>query len=279
MYVPMPCCAGNAVDERDRHAGHALDAARDNDVHRPRHHRLRGEVQRLLRGPALAVDRRLPERSPAASMPARRCARRSSPAGRSARRSRGSRPRPPRDLRRHARRPRRVTCAAKSAGCQPASLPPFRPPAVRTAATMYASGMRYTTATGRADLRGAEARARRTRRMEAFVKPQRRRRSPCARCALVSRARGVRAGARSASSRAIGSASDEPNSSSAPAISCWRRSRARASSSRAAPTSACARSTTYAVIAGRACARSRRAVSQARSSARITPGRTRSTAR
>src|SRR5665213_2677265 len=36
-----------------------------------------------------------------------------------------------------------ITRAARSAGCQPASLPPFRPPAVRTAATMYASGMRW----------------------------------------------------------------------------------------------------------------------------------------
>ena len=33
------------------------------------------------------------------------------------------------------------TCAARSAGCQPDSLPPLRPPRWRTAATMYASAM------------------------------------------------------------------------------------------------------------------------------------------
>src|SRR5665213_3854198 len=42
----------------DRDAAHAFDAARDHHVHRARHHRLRREVQRLLRGTALAVDRR-----------------------------------------------------------------------------------------------------------------------------------------------------------------------------------------------------------------------------
>ena len=38
-------------------ARHALDAARDHEILGARHHRLRGEVQRLLRRSALAVDR------------------------------------------------------------------------------------------------------------------------------------------------------------------------------------------------------------------------------
>src|SRR5688500_20112060 len=33
------------------------------------------------------------------------------------------------------------TCAARSAGCHPESRPPLRPPAVRAAATIYASDM------------------------------------------------------------------------------------------------------------------------------------------
>ena len=44
--------------EAHRHAGHALDAGGDDDVLRPAHHRLGGEMQRLLRGPALTVDAR-----------------------------------------------------------------------------------------------------------------------------------------------------------------------------------------------------------------------------
>ena len=40
-----------------RHPAHALDARRDDDVLGARHHRLRRELDRLLRGAALAVDR------------------------------------------------------------------------------------------------------------------------------------------------------------------------------------------------------------------------------
>ncbi len=39
-----------------RHAAHMLDARGDHHVLRARHHRLRGEVDRLLRAAALAVD-------------------------------------------------------------------------------------------------------------------------------------------------------------------------------------------------------------------------------
>src|SRR3546814_17006106 len=44
-------------DAARRHARHACDPAREHDILRARHHRLRGELDRLLRRTALAVDR------------------------------------------------------------------------------------------------------------------------------------------------------------------------------------------------------------------------------
>ena len=65
-----------------RHAGHAFDAGGDDHVLRAAHHRLGGEMDRLLRAAALAVDADRPERCPEASRPAPCCGRCGTPARR-----------------------------------------------------------------------------------------------------------------------------------------------------------------------------------------------------
>ena len=63
----LPCVGGR----HDRHHAHVLHAAGDDEVHRPRHHGLGGELHRLLGRAALTIDRhagdmlRQPSREPA----------------------------------------------------------------------------------------------------------------------------------------------------------------------------------------------------------------------
>ena len=54
----QPGLLGQRAGREHRHPRHRLHPTGNDDVHRPGHHRLRREVQRLLRGAALPVDRR-----------------------------------------------------------------------------------------------------------------------------------------------------------------------------------------------------------------------------
>ena len=122
----------------DRDRAHVLHAARDDEVARARHHRLGGEVHRLLRRPALAVDRRARHFVGVARRRASTCARCRPPAARSCRRSRTRRRRPRRGRRRRARCSARIECAPRSAGWTWARPPLRRPTGERTASTMNA---------------------------------------------------------------------------------------------------------------------------------------------
>ena len=121
-----------------RHAGHHLDAGRDDDVVGAGDHALGGEVGGLLARSALAVDRRAGHRVRASRPRARRCGRRSPPARRPASRTpcTTSSTMP-------GSRPLRSTTAfsvsaARSTGCHSFSLPLRLPRGVRTASTRTA---------------------------------------------------------------------------------------------------------------------------------------------
>ncbi len=131
---------GQRRRQAHRHPRHALDARGDHHVHRARHHRLRGEVQRLLRRAALPVDAgagtlsgsfeastalRATLIACSPTWPTQPMITSSTSAGSAPLRSTSA----------------SSTLPARSAGCHPASRPPFLPPAVLAAATMYASAI------------------------------------------------------------------------------------------------------------------------------------------
>ena len=135
--VARPVFGGRA----DGHPAHGLHTAGDDHVHGPGHHRLGGEVDRLLGRAALAVDGGARARCRESRRPAPRCGRCSWPAPPPSWCSRRRRPRPGRGRGRSARGGHRRGWAARSTACQPERRPFLLPTGVRTTSTITAFGM------------------------------------------------------------------------------------------------------------------------------------------